>query len=133
MIDREGRAIQPTNLVNLVQAKMQVSTIARAVSSTDGNSFLEVAGRPVFQLNSVSAAIWTKLAEGFSAAQIIRHLTGQFKVPVDRLTRDVQAFVDTWKQNDLVKEDIRTLDYHVELLWNKGIAARCDWSVLKLT
>lgn len=129
MIDREGRAIQPTNLVNLVQAKMQVSTIARAVSSTDGNSFLEVAGRPVFQLNSVSAAIWTKLAEGFSAEQIISHLTGQFKVPVDRLTRDVHAFVDTLKQNDLVKEDVRTLDYHVEFVWNKGIAARCDWRI----
>ena len=108
---------------------MQVSTIARAVSSTDGKALLEVAGRPLFQMNSVSAAIWSELTEGFSTNQIISHLTEQFKVPAERLTSDVHAFVDILKQNDLVKEDVRTLEYHVELLWNKGIAARCDWRI----
>lgn len=108
---------------------MQVSTIARAVPSTDGKALLEVAGRPLFQLNSMSAAIWTKLTEGFSTEQIISHLTGQFKVPVERLTNDVNTFVETLKRNDLVKEDVRTHDYHVELVWKKGIAARCDWRI----
>src|ERR1041384_2688878 len=105
---------------------MQISTIARAVPSADGKALLEVAGRPLFQLNTVSIAIWTKLTEGFSQDQIITELTRQFKVPVERLTDDVNSFVETLKQNDLVKEDIRTHDYHVELVWKKGIAARCD-------
>lgn len=108
---------------------MQVSIIARAVPSTGGKALLEVAGRPLFEMNSVSIAIWTMLTEGFSTEQIISQLTGQFKVPAERLTSDVHAFVETLKQTDLVKEDIRTLDYHVELLWNKGIAARCDWRI----
>ena len=108
---------------------MQVSTIARAVPSADGKALLEVAGHPFFQLNSVSAAIWTKLTEGFSTEQIVSQLRGQFKVPVERLSDDVNSFVESLKQNDLVKEDIRTLDYHVELVWKKGIAARCDWRI----
>lgn len=108
---------------------MQVSTIARAVRSTDGKALLEIAGRPLFQMNSVSAAIWTKLQEGLSVEQIVGHLTGQFQVPAERLASDIRAFVEILKQNDLVKEDVRTFDYHVGLVWNKGIAARCDWRI----
>ena len=108
---------------------MQVSTIARAVSTPDGKTLLEVAGHPFFQLNSVSAAIWTKLSEGLSAQQIVNELTRQFNVSVDRVTSDVNNFVATLKQNDLAKEDVRTHDYHVDLVWKKGIAARCDWRI----
>jgi len=108
---------------------MQVSSIARAVSTPEGKALLEIAGRPLFQLNSVSAAIWAKLAEGRSTQQIIRQIAAQFNVSVERVTNDVNGFVETLRQNDLAKDDVRTLDYHVDLIWKKGIAARCDWRI----
>src|SRR5438477_362655 len=108
---------------------MQVSSIARAVSTPESKALLEIAGRPLFQLNSVSAAIWAKLAEGRSTQQIIRQIAAQFNVSVERVTNDVNGFVETLRQNDLAKDDVRTLDYHVDLIWKKGIAARCDWRI----
>lgn len=90
---------------------------------------LEVAGQPFCQLNPVSARIWTKLTEGCTLTQIVCHLAQQFNVSAERVAGDVHAFIETLKQNDLIKEDVRTLDYHVELVWKKGIAALCDWRI----
>jgi len=108
---------------------MQISNVARAVATADGRTVLEVAGRPFFQLNSVSTAIWAKLSEGLSTQEIINRLATQFNVPVERVTNDVSSFVEVLKQNDLVKDCDRTPDFHVALVWNKGIAARCDWRI----
>jgi hypothetical protein len=108
---------------------MQVSKIAKAVPTSDGKTLLEVAGQPLFQLNAVSATIWDKLVEGQSADQIISQISTEFAVPIERVTNDVNGFVAVLRQNDLVKEDIRTLDYQVELVWNKGIASLCDWRI----
>ena len=108
---------------------MQTSIIARSISAPDGKVMLEVAGRPFFQLNSVAAAIWTKLSEGLSTQQIISQIMMQYSVPEERVTGDVNNFIGMLKQNDLVKDCVRTLDFHAELVWNKGIAARCDWRI----
>jgi hypothetical protein len=108
---------------------MQISSVAKAVPKANGRSVLEVAGRPFFELNSISTVIWNKLTEGLSTEEIVSYLSAQFNVPVERVTNDVCSFVETLKQSDLVKDNARTLDFHVELVWNKGIAARCDWRI----
>ena len=108
---------------------MQVSHIARAVPTPDGKAMLEVAGRPTFQLNPVAAAIWMRLTEGLSTHEIIRRLTTQFNAPEEQVASDVKSFVDVLKQNDLAKDSLRTRDYHADLVWNKGIAALCDWRI----
>jgi len=108
---------------------MQTSNVARAVTTQDGKAMLEVAGRPFFELNTVATAIWTELSEGLSTEQIVHHLMTRFDVPEERVARDVYSFVEMLKQNHLVKDSARTLDFHAEFLWNKGIAARCDWRI----
>ena len=108
---------------------MQISTIAQAVPTSDGKAILEVAGQPLFHLNSIGATIWTKLTEGLSTHQIILQLAGQFNISEEQIARDVKRFVETLERNDLVKDTVRTLDFHVELVWNKGIAAGCNWRI----
>ena len=108
---------------------MQISGVARAVSTSEGKAVLEVAGRPFFQLNPVAAAIWSKLVQGQSIQEIIGQLTMQFGIPEERVSTDVTSFIQTLKQNDLVKDSVRTPNFHAELVWNKGIAARCDWRI----
>ena len=108
---------------------MEISSIAQTVPATGGKVVLAVGGRPLFQLNSVSSAIWTKLSEGLPTHQIIRELATQFNVSLERVTNDVNSFVETLKQHDLVKDGVRTPEFHVDLVWNKGIAARCDWRI----
>src|SRR5438552_16193108 len=104
---------------------MQVSSIARAVSTPEGKALLEIAGRPLFQLNSVSAAIWAKLAEGRSTQQIIRQIAAQFNVSVVRVTNDENGFVEKLRQNDHAKDDDRKFDYHDDIIWKKEIDAQC--------
>ena len=108
---------------------MQVSSIARAVPTAEGGTVLEVAGAPIFHLNSIAAAIWTKLTQGLSTHEIVSGLTTQFNISEERVANDVKSFVDTLKQNDLAKDSVKTSDFHVELVWNKGIAAQCDWRI----
>jgi len=90
---------------------------------------LEVAGRPFFQLNAIGAAVWTKLSEGWSIHQIIQHLSTQFDAPQERITSDVNNFVLLLKRYLLVQDYVQTLDFGAEVVWNKGIAARCDWRI----
>jgi hypothetical protein len=108
---------------------MMISSIVRTVTATDGNAVLEVAGKPFFQLNPVGAAIWTKLSEGMSVEQIIHALSSQFVAPQEQIARDVNSFVTLLKRNLLVQDYFKTPDFRAELVWNKGIAARCNWRI----
>jgi len=108
---------------------MQISSVARAVRTADGKAVLEVAGRPVLELNSVAAAIWTELSDGATTQEIIARIKKRFEAPEERVATDVKSFVELLKQNHLVKDSVRTQDFHVELIWNKGIAAQCDWRI----
>ncbi len=90
---------------------------------------LEVAGRPLFQLNPIAAAIWARLSDGISTPHIIGQLAAQFGVPEERVTNDVNNFIKMLKENLLVQDYSRTPDCHAELVWSKGIAARCNWRI----
>src|SRR6266480_491076 len=112
---------------------MQVSRTAHAVAASNGKTMLEVGGRPLFELNPVAATIWARLSEGLSTQQIISQLVAQFGVPEERVTLDVTRFVHILKRNFLVKDKAVALEcpvtFHDELIWNKGIAAMCDWRI----
>src|SRR5690349_5739824 len=108
---------------------MQISSVARAVTTRNGKAMLEVAGRPFFELNPVASAIWTGLSEGSSTQQIIHDLKARFDVSEERVAMDVDGFLELLKENHLVKDSAGSPDYRAELLWNKGIAARCDWRI----
>jgi hypothetical protein len=109
--------------------KMQISTIVHTVSTTDGKTRLEIAGRPLFQLNPVGAAIWASLSDGISTKHIIGQIAAQFGVPEERVANDVDNFIKVLKENLLVQDYSRTPDCRAELVWSKGIAARCDWRI----
>ena len=108
---------------------MQISSVARAVTTADGKAVLEVAGRPFLELNSVAAAIWTELSDGATTQEVITRIKKRFEAPEERVASDVNSFVELLKQNHLVKDNVHTPDFHVELIWNKGIAAQCDWRI----
>lgn len=113
----------------LGKVRMQVSTIARMVTKADGKAMLEVAGHPFFELNPVAVAIWTELEGGASPPQIITRLKRKFDASEERVAKDVGSFIEILKENRLVKDSTPTLDFHTELIWNKGIAAQCDWRI----
>lgn len=108
---------------------MEISTLVRAVTTPGGKAVLEVAGEPFFEMNSVAAAIWSELTQGASPQQVIGRLTKRFDAPEEQVAKDVHSLVEILKENHLVKDSARTPDFHAELLWNKGIAARCDWRI----
>src|SRR5919108_939940 len=108
---------------------MQISTLVRAVTTEDGKAVLEVDGEPFFEMNSVAAVIWAELVEGASPQQIIGRLKKRFGVPEERVAKDVNNLVGILKENHLIKDNIRTSDFHANLIWNKGIAARCEWRI----
>lgn len=108
---------------------MQVSTATRIVTRADGKAILEVAGRPFCELNSVAVAIWKELEEGASPPQIVSRIQRKFDAPEERLAKDVSSFIATLKENRLLNDADPTPDFQTELVWNKGIAARCDWRI----
>jgi Coenzyme PQQ synthesis protein D (PqqD) len=94
---------------------------------------LEVGGNPLFELNPVAAIIWAKLSDGLSPQEITGQLVVQFGVPEERVTSDVTNFVQLLQRHLLIKDKPSVLEcpvtVHAELVWNKGIAAMCDWRI----
>ena len=84
---------------------MKVSGVARLVSIPDGKARLEVAGRPMFELNSVAAVIWQNLEAGLSNQEIISQLVKQFNVSEQRAAYDVTKFVRLLTDHLLVFDD----------------------------
>jgi len=84
---------------------MKVSGVARLVSSPDGKARLEVAGRPMFELNSVATTIWEHLQAGLSTQEIISKLVAQFDVSEQRAAHDVTKFVKLLTHHLLVFDD----------------------------
>lgn len=112
---------------------MEISQAARIEANPDGKITLVVAGHPAFQLNPVAGTIWANLKEGLSTEQvteeIIGRLAGEFGLPIRRVANDANGLVEILKQNDLAKDRVSTRNFHAELVWNKGIAALCDWRI----
>ncbi len=108
---------------------MRIASSAKAMTAADGTTVLDVAGRPLVQLNSIAAAMWTKLTEGLSIEEMTGPIALQFNLPEERVARVLCGFVEMLKDHDLVKDSPRIMDYHAEMVWIKGIAARCDWRI----
>ena len=84
---------------------MKVSGAARIVSSSSGKTQLEVAGRTMFELNSVAEFIWNQLASNVPAESIADQLVASFDVPPEQARVDVRNFIEQLKTHWLVYED----------------------------
>ena len=114
--------------------RMQIANTTQVIRGSDGQQLLEVDGRPLFQLNLIAATIWTKVAQGFSVEEIISQIVLQYGAPENTAARDVHKFIDLLKHNFIVLEDDvaspeQLIDSHAALVWNRGIAAMCDWRI----
>jgi hypothetical protein len=81
---------------------MRVSGAARFVFGPTGKAQLEVAGRPMFELNAVAAFIWQQLAGNSSANTIVAQLVASFGVSEEQARHDVTNFIETLKKHWLV-------------------------------
>jgi Coenzyme PQQ synthesis protein D (PqqD) len=86
--------------------RMMVSTVAHLVSKSDGKATLEVAGRPMFELNPVGVIVWDHLVAGLQPDEIVRQLVARFHIPEERAVNDVTKFMELLKENLLVYDDI---------------------------
>lgn len=84
---------------------MKVSGVALLVSTSDGKARLEVAGRPMFDLNPVATIIWEKLTVGLPTQEIISLLVAKFNISNERATNDVRNFIESLRNHLLVVDD----------------------------
>ena len=84
---------------------MKVSGAARFVSDPTGKAHLEVAGRPMFQLNAVAAFIWQQLAGNSSVDIIVAQLVESFDASEEQARNDVTNFIDVLKKHWLVYDE----------------------------
>src|SRR5438046_10611605 len=67
--------------------RMQIANTTQVIRGSDGQQLLEVDGRPLFQLNLIAATIWTKVAQGFSAEEIISHIVLPYRTTENTFAR----------------------------------------------
>ena len=84
---------------------MKVSGVAVLVSQPGDRATLEVAGRPMFELNPVAALIWNKLVVGLPTQEIIVQLVGRFNIPEELAASDVSKFIELLTQHLLIVDD----------------------------
>jgi len=84
---------------------MRVSGVARLVPKAGGKGILEVAGRPMFELNPVALIIWEKLAVGVPTREIIAHIVARFNVPEQQVACDVSDCIELLKEHLLVFDE----------------------------
>jgi hypothetical protein len=81
---------------------MRVSGAACFVSGPTGKARLQVAGRPMFELNSVAALIWRELASDSSPEMIVAKLVASFGASEEQAKNDVTNFIEILKKHWLV-------------------------------
>ncbi len=84
---------------------MKVAGVALLVSKAGGKAILEVAGRPMFELNPAAAIIWENLAVGLPTQEIIYNLVAQFNIPEELAANDVRNFIEVLGRNLLLFDD----------------------------
>jgi hypothetical protein len=84
---------------------MKISGIAQLILQSTGEAVLEVAGRPIFSLNSVAVTIWENLAAGVSIQEITRTIVARFNVPEERAAKDLDDFIGQLRQRLLLIDD----------------------------
>src|SRR6266849_1463643 len=95
--------------LTLRRVGMKVSGAALLVSQPGGKATLEVAGRPMFELNPVAALIWENLAAGLPTQEIIGQLARRFNIPEERAASDVTNFIELLAQHLLLIDDAQSL------------------------
>lgn len=81
------------------------SPAVRASMSDDGLVLLDVEGGLILGANQVGALIWQRIGQGRAPSEIAQQLAVQFDVPLERVYRDVAAFVSALKKGGLVIEE----------------------------
>ena len=66
---------------------------------------MEVAGRPMFELNAVAAFIWQQVAGNSSADMIVAQLVASFGVSQEQARNDVTNFIGVLRKNWLVYDE----------------------------
>jgi hypothetical protein len=84
---------------------MKVSGVARLVSGSAGKAQLEVAGRPMFELNPVAVFIWQQLASKLSVDTIVGQLVALFGASQEQAKLDVTNFIEILQKHWLVYDD----------------------------
>jgi len=84
---------------------MKVSGAARFVSGPTGKAQLEVAGRPMFELNAVAAFIWQQMASNSSPDMIVAQLVASFGASEEQARNDVTNFLEILKKHWLVYDE----------------------------
>jgi len=87
---------------------MKVSGVALLVSQPGGKATLEVAGRPMFELNPVAVLIWENLAVGLPTQEIISQLAERFNIPEEQAASDVTNFIKLLTQHLLLVDDTQS-------------------------
>ena len=107
LIAKQGYGVREQHklLTGSACVNMKVSRVARLVSGSAGKAQLEVAGRPMFELNPVAAFIWQQLASDLSPDVIVVQLVALFGASQEQAKRDVTNFIETLKKHWLVYDD----------------------------
>lgn len=84
---------------------MKVSGVAHLIMGSAGKARLEVAGRPMFELNPVAAFIWQQLTNDLSLDMIIVQLVAMFGASPEQAKHDVTSFIELLKKHWLVYDD----------------------------
>lgn len=86
--------------------RWRISTSVRASSSDDGLVVLDVEGGMMFAANTVGARIWQLLEAHCSSDEIASHVSRLYDLPLDRVRRDVETFVEALCSRGLVARDL---------------------------
>lgn len=82
--------------------RWRISDSVRASTSDDGLVVLDVAGGQVFAASPIGARIWQLLEQRRTDEEIARQVADDYDMPIDRVHRDVVAFVGALRDRGLV-------------------------------
>ncbi len=76
---------------------MKASPSVRANVTDDGLVLLHIDQGKIFSSNTTGARIWQLLEEGLAPDDIANKVATETGAPLDRVTADVQTFIDSLK------------------------------------
>ena len=76
---------------------MKASPSVRANVTDDGLVLLHIDQGKIFSSNTTGARIWQLLEEGLAADDIANKVATETGAPLDRVSADVQTFIDSLK------------------------------------
>jgi hypothetical protein len=82
---------------------LRVAPSVRLAESKDGAVLLEVGHGVCFGINPVGTIIWKRINEGSEPKQIAQQLAETFNITVEQAYSDVQDFLESLKQKQLLE------------------------------